>query len=198
MKKILIVSFLTLIPILNAKAADFRPYIGTTINYTTKYKIEDVDDSDIHLKKKAELSINLGSKIDLGENLFASGEIYSNIIGNTLKTEDGDPNTKVKNLFGFNLGLGYNITERFNAQVFASLDRNKVKSRYDADPLDPNVNFSKSKFGFGTGILFGFNVTENVETKFGYKFSRTKYKETLDGNAKAKIHSVNLGLAYNF
>ena len=198
MKRILIVSLLTLIPILNAKATDFRPYVGTTINYTAKYKIKDLDDSDIHLKKKAGLGINLGSKIDLGENLFASGEIYGNIIGNALKTKGGEPSVKVKNLFGLNLGLGYNITERLNAQVFASLDRNKVKSHYDADPVDPDVNFSKSKFGFGTGILFGFNVTENIETKLGYKFSKTKYKEVLDGNATIKIHSVNLGLAYNF
>lgn len=198
MKRILIVSLLTLIPILNAKATDFRPYVGTTINYTAKYKIKDLDDSDIHLKKKAGLGINLGSKIDLGENLFASGEIYGNIISNALKTKEGEPSARVKNLFGLNLGLGYNITERFNGQIFASLDRNKVKSHYDADSVGPDNNFSKSKFGFGTGILFGFNVTENVETKLGYKFSKTKYKEILDGNATVKIHSVNLGLAYNF
>lgn len=185
-------------PILNAKAADFRPYIGTTINYTTKYKIEDSNDSDRHLKKKAGLSINLGSKIDLGENLFASGEIYGNAIGNALKTKDGDPRTKVKNLFGLNLGFGYNITERFNAQIFASIDKNKVKSDYDTDPVDSDTNYSKSKFGFGTGILFGFNVTENVETKLGYKFSKTKYEETLDSDATVKIHSVNLGLLYSF
>lgn len=213
MKKLfLITCFLSSVLMLNAKAVEFKPYVGININTTVKNNYgEPKDVIDYKLKNKTTLGLNFGSKIDINNDFFTFGEIYYNIINKanhgSIHLNDANGyaygSDTFKNLFGLNLGLGYNFNEKFNIRIFASLDRNKAYGNSDIDytitysptlttHITADSSGSETKFGYGLGFNLGYNVVENIEAKIGYKFSDTRYNDNF------RTHSINLGLAYNF
>lgn len=200
-KQFLITCFLYSILILNAKATEFKSYIGININTgfdkNTNYKpIKDF------IKNKTTIGLNFGSKIYDDNEFFIFGELYYNMVN---KTNNANMHSNIsylsmtaKNLFGLNLGFGYDFNEEFNVRIFASLDNNKLYEDY----ISPSINYtsqlinysvSKTKLGYGLGFGLGYNIVKNIEAKIDYKFSDTKYN-----NNNFKIHAINLGLAYNF
>lgn len=221
MKKLfLITCFLSSILMLNAKAVEFKPYVGANLDIVAanKNNIEDKGDPDEHTNfgNKQKFGINFGSKIDINDDVFLFGELYINILNKSVESKYSVPDWNLiesakhefKNLYGLNFGLGYNFDEKFNIRMFASIDKNKLKWRYsDVDSRTGALHYAngytKSKIGFGLGFDLGYNVTENIETKLGYKFSHTimhDFDEYLlkEYPLKVQTHSINLGLAYNF
>ena len=193
-KQFLITCFLYSILILNAKATEFKSYIGININTgfdkNTNYKpIKDF------IKNKTTIGLNFGSKIYDDNEFFIFGELYYNMVN---KTNNANMHSNIsylsmtaKNLFGLNLGFGYDFNEEFNVRIFASLDNNKLCEDY----VSPSISYStsKTKFGYGLGFDLGYNVAKDIEAKIGYKFSDTKYNDD-----NFKIHMINFGLARNF
>lgn len=218
MKKLfLITCFLSSILMLNAKAVEFKPYIGANIGYVTNHTLNSGDNGDF--KDKTKLGINFGSKMNIDDDKFLFGEIYVNIINKDTEAKGEEPlrtsinvyKATFKNLYGLNFGFGHNFNEKFNAKIFASIDAIKLKT--DNTDIDINTgallggdSFSKTKFGLGLGVDLGYNVTEDIEVKLGYKFSNTlfHFKEDVsptrieEYSIKLRTHVINLGLAYNF
>ena len=208
MKKLfLIAGLLSSMLMLNAKALEFRPYVGINTDFAFNNSVKAKNESDCKLKNKVTFGLNAGSKINIDDDVFIFGEAYVNIVNKSNNgsahfddaTNKTDKNVTLKNLFGFSLGFGYDFSERFNAKVFASLDRNKSISSTRVESalsggqvtvVDESGN--KSKFGFGLGLGVGYNIVGGLEAKLGYKFSSTKYE------TRIKSHMINLGLAYNF
>ena len=193
-KLFLITCFLSSILMLNAKAFEYNPYVGISINSVFDKSADYKPLNDL-IKDRTTIGLNLGSKIYDDKEFFLFGELYYNIVNKTndinIHLNNSYLSMTAKNLFGLNFGLGHDFNEELNVRVFASLDNNKLCEDY----VSPSISYStsKTKFGYGLGFDLGYNVAKDIEAKIGYKFSDTKYNDD-----NFKIHMINFGLARNF
>lgn len=200
---------------LSANATWFTPYIGAGISSTVKYKynLHDLE----NMKNDTMVNANLGSKINVNNYLFLFSEVYFNVINNYIEGNELvfmnmfgiNSKSEFKNIYGLNAGFGCNFNEKFNIKIFGSVSENQFIFDYNIRSLRNNRliyndYISDRGTGFGFGLDFGYYITKRVETILGYKFSRTtiyvgdKKQDREELKTKFFMHSINLGLAYDF
>ena len=143
MKKLfLIIYFLFQILVLNAQASKVgvRVYIDT--GFTVRNDDPKLYNVDRKFKNKAVLGLGVDYvfNIDDGFSVFsghyfnvANKLIFVNASGTNNVFDILNSDMTIKNLFGLKLGVGYSFNEKFNVEVFVSVDVNKFKTDMDID-----------------------------------------------------------------